>query len=39
MSDWTDPLMSPRNDVNRIVKLARGLGLLQHNNVLDSDFA
>jgi hypothetical protein len=31
--------MSPRNDVNRLVKLARGLGLLQHNNVLDSDFA
>lgn len=39
MSDRTDPPMSPRNDVNRIVKLARGLGLLQHNNVLDSDFA
>lgn len=39
MSNWIDPPMSPRNDVNRLVKLARGLGLLQHNNVLDSDFA
>lgn len=28
--------MSPRNDVNRSVKLARGSGLLQHNIVLDS---
>ncbi len=31
--------MSPRNDVNRSVKLARGLGPLQHNNALDSVFA
>ena len=38
MSNWIDPPMSTRNDVNRCVKLARGSGLLQHNNVLDSDF-
>ena len=28
--------MSPRNDVNRSVKLATWLGTLQHNIVLDS---
>ena len=32
-----NPLMSPRNDVNRRAKLARGLGPLQHNIVLDSE--
>ena len=31
-----NPLMSPRNDVNRIGKVARGLGPLQHNIALDS---
>jgi hypothetical protein len=34
-----DPPMSPRNDVNRSVKLATGLGPLQHKIALDSDFA
>ena len=28
--------MSPRNDVNRMAKVARGLGPLQHNIALDS---
>jgi len=28
--------MSPRNDVNRIAKLANGLGTVQHNIALDS---
>lgn len=32
-----NPLMSPRNDVNRRAKLARALGPLQHNIVLDSE--
>lgn len=31
-----NPLMSPRNDVNRRAKVARGLGPLQHNIALDS---
>ncbi len=33
-----NPSMSPRNDVNRTVNVARGLGPLQHNIVLDSVF-
>ena len=31
-----NPLMSPRNDVNRMSNVARGLGRLQHNIALDS---
>ncbi len=31
-----NPSMSPRNDVNRMAKLAIGLGTVQHNIVLDS---
>lgn len=34
-----NPFMSPRNDVNRMGNVARGLGPLQHNIALDSAIA